>query len=349
MATTLLDRFTGSVVADLGKQPCDTATTGPITLAGYQIIGDVNLNQDYLRCLVNDQIDQTENGIYVVTSAEWYRAGDFNGPSGTVSGQLVYVTGGLNVGLWQLVTPNPVQIDQSGGQSTPPSDIEFSFLQAFIDFSGISSTCNTIGLGLKTFITQPGLDFSIGQFIIVAESSNPANYMYGQIISYVDDTLVINSLSFAGSGIKCDWNISFSGPPGPSGADGTDGTNGTDGVGVPAGGTINQYLKKNSSTNYDTSWADLPSFPAMQSGYQLLPSGVILQWGSIASGGSDDGSSLFPITFPNACLSIVGNPNILGGYTVTFPTYSATGYSYSRRQSPAMSATPATSWFAIGY
>jgi len=38
---------------------------------------------------------------------------------------------------------------------------------------------------------------------------------------------------------------------GPKGADGTAG------AGVAVGGTINQYLKKNSSTNYDTSWDSL--------------------------------------------------------------------------------------------
>ena len=42
-----------------------------------------------------------------------------------------------------------------------------------------------------------------------------------------------------------------------TGPRGADGTTGSDGVGVPAGGTINQYLKKNSSTDYDTGWDSL--------------------------------------------------------------------------------------------
>ena len=32
------------------------------------------------------------------------------------------------------------------------------------------------------------------------------------------------------------------------------GLQGTNGQGVPAGGTVGQVLRKNSSTNYDTSW-----------------------------------------------------------------------------------------------
>jgi hypothetical protein len=40
------------------------------------------------------------------------------------------------------------------------------------------------------------------------------------------------------------------------GADGQDGTDGRDGVGVPAGGTTGQVLKKKSNTDYDAEWAD---------------------------------------------------------------------------------------------
>ena len=44
------------------------------------------------------------------------------------------------------------------------------------------------------------------------------------------------------------------GPAGADGADGADGTDGADGVGIPAGGTTGQLLKKSSGTDYDTAW-----------------------------------------------------------------------------------------------
>lgn len=44
------------------------------------------------------------------------------------------------------------------------------------------------------------------------------------------------------------------GPKGDTGDTGPAGTNGTNGVGVPAGGTTNQVLAKNSNTDYDTEW-----------------------------------------------------------------------------------------------
>ena len=43
---------------------------------------------------------------------------------------------------------------------------------------------------------------------------------------------------------------------GRAGEDGADGANGTNGVGVPAGGATGKVLKKASSADYDTEWAD---------------------------------------------------------------------------------------------
>jgi len=47
------------------------------------------------------------------------------------------------------------------------------------------------------------------------------------------------------------------GAPGAPGADGADGAPGADGVGVPAGGTAKQILRKVDGTDYNTEWADL--------------------------------------------------------------------------------------------
>ena len=49
---------------------------------------------------------------------------------------------------------------------------------------------------------------------------------------------------------------SSQGPQGPRGANGATGTTGATGNGVATGGTTNQILIKNSSTNYDTAWVD---------------------------------------------------------------------------------------------
>jgi hypothetical protein len=49
------------------------------------------------------------------------------------------------------------------------------------------------------------------------------------------------------------------GPQGPTGAAGPTGPQGAAGVGVPAGGTSGQLLQKNSSTDYDATWATQPA------------------------------------------------------------------------------------------
>lgn len=46
------------------------------------------------------------------------------------------------------------------------------------------------------------------------------------------------------------------GATGPAGTNGTNGTNGADGVGIPAGGTASQVLRKIDGTDYNTEWAD---------------------------------------------------------------------------------------------
>lgn len=53
---------------------------------------------------------------------------------------------------------------------------------------------------------------------------------------------------------------------GAAGTNGTNGTNGSNGVGVPAGGTTGQVLKKNSGTNYDTAWGSLGTAAARDTG-----------------------------------------------------------------------------------
>jgi hypothetical protein len=50
------------------------------------------------------------------------------------------------------------------------------------------------------------------------------------------------------------------GPAGPAGATGPAGTNGTNGVGVPAGGTTGQVLRKVDGTSFNTTWATLAGF-----------------------------------------------------------------------------------------
>jgi hypothetical protein len=55
-------------------------------------------------------------------------------------------------------------------------------------------------------------------------------------------------------------------PRGDVGATGATGATGPAGPGVAAGGTTNQYLRKVDGTNYNTNWADLPTYVSSVSG-----------------------------------------------------------------------------------
>ncbi len=60
-------------------------------------------------------------------------------------------------------------------------------------------------------------------------------------------------------GTEVEWLASLKGNTGDTGAKGDKGDTGAAGFGVPAGGTTNQVLKKNSSTDFDTVWAQAPT------------------------------------------------------------------------------------------
>jgi hypothetical protein len=70
------------------KAPVLVATDGPITLEGIQTVNSRALVAGD-RCLVKDQADPIENGVYNVESSAWQRAGDMDGNRDIVGGTVV--------------------------------------------------------------------------------------------------------------------------------------------------------------------------------------------------------------------------------------------------------------------
>ena len=79
-------------------------------------------------------------------------------------------------------------------------------------------------------------------------------------------------------------------------------------------------------------------------GYQRLPSGLIIQWGT--NGTSTDGAtSTFPISFPTACLSMVATTdNPTSNFSIATQILSTSQFKLTSE-----SLTPAARWIAIGY
>ncbi len=83
-----------------------------------------------------------------------------------------------------------------------------------LDFNGTSASSVAIGTGAKTFTTQAGKLWQVGQFVIVARTSAPANYMFGQVTGYSGTSLqiMVSAGGTGGSGTYTDWTIGICPP-----------------------------------------------------------------------------------------------------------------------------------------
>jgi len=88
---------------------------------------------------------------------------------------------------------------------------------------GTSTTPNTIGTGALNFLTQTNKQFAAGQWALIVDQANIANYMHGQITSYDPGTgdFFITVTNIGGSGNKSAWNIYVSGTRGATGGGGS--------------------------------------------------------------------------------------------------------------------------------
>lgn len=101
--------------------------------------------------------------------------------------------------------------------------------------NGTSTTSLTIGTGSQSFTTQTGKNFTVGQFVSIAFTTNANNYMFGNITSYNSGTgaMVVNVTQTAGSGTLAGWSIGLSGPSSLTGV-----TNEVNAGSVASAGTV---------------------------------------------------------------------------------------------------------------
>jgi hypothetical protein len=116
----------------------------------------------------------------------------------------------------------------------------------------------------------------------------------------------------------------------------------------------NTQAPGNSSTSIATTAFVNPGSYASINGYQILPSGIILQWGTFTPSSSGYSTLTFPIAFPNMLLSITGNVQAstdIGGYSVNFSTSGSHAYNVPCaviQGGGSYQVFPIT-WMAIGY
>lgn len=81
--------------------------------------------------------------------------------------------------------------------------------------SGTSTTSLAVGTGSRSFTTQTGKAWVVGQPVVIARTSAPATtWMYGVIASYNsgNGAMVVSVSHTLGSGTATDWTISLTGP-----------------------------------------------------------------------------------------------------------------------------------------
>lgn len=105
--TVILDRIKGVNSSIAIKVPCRAATISNIALEAIKTIDGVALLEND-RVLVRAQTNSVDNGIYCVSSGQWQRASDFDGPNDVAKGTVVRVSDGItNSGQWEVSNPNP--------------------------------------------------------------------------------------------------------------------------------------------------------------------------------------------------------------------------------------------------
>lgn len=108
--------------------------------------------------------------------------------------------------------------------------------------SGTSTTSLTVGTGSKSFTTQTGKAWVVGQFVTIAYTTTPTTYMMGQITAYTSGSgaMTVNVTSTGGSGTQTAWTIGLTAPSfvGGGGLATTTVTDGTNSVEINAGGSI---------------------------------------------------------------------------------------------------------------
>lgn len=107
MTSPSSDRRNGLNSSMAIKVPVTAATTVNITLNGEQTI-DGNALVAGTTCLVKDQSDPVENGIYTVDTGDWTRRPDCDGPNDLTYGTIVYVTVGSQAGFFIQDSNDPV-------------------------------------------------------------------------------------------------------------------------------------------------------------------------------------------------------------------------------------------------
>ncbi|KAA8740864.1 phage tail protein [Pseudomonas koreensis] len=332
------------------KQSVRVATTANVALTGLQSIDGVALAVGD-RVLVKNQNAAKDNGIWVAAAAGWSRAVDADSSTEVTSALLVSVEQGATLAdtRWQLITDGAIVL---GTTSLTFQNVT----QGFAPINSpalINPTANTpplfdssLKLATTEFVRRAlgslagYVTYSANTILTAADAGK---YIYA---NGVNITLTLPDLTLLPAGTKfyiqasagstkitvASVNGNFSGPNGaPAGSSNL----------VLGEGVASEFVS--SGTGWIAVGGTGISVLAAN-GYQKLPGGLIIQWGS-AMATAADYLVTFPIAFPVGPMSLVFGQNE-GSVSFHANYLTATGFKY---RNAAATYPDQFTWIAVGY
>lgn len=296
------------------KQSVRAATTANINLAGLQTIDGVLLAAGD-RVLVKNQNTASQNGLYAASGTAWTRTTDADAASEVTAGLEVFVSEGALQGntRWQLVTDDVIDLGNTAllfqdvtqgyaplvsptftGSPKAPTPAQF-----LADTSIATAEFVQRALGSYRLITGVTASYTltaadIGTLLVFNSSNNTltlpvaSSVPRGATISFISGGASGNAVARNGNDVI--YNA------------GSDSTrvllNTLETVTLVSDG-LGWYAADGSALNKGSAMFGAST---LSSGWQKLPSGLIIQWGSAALDVTAFAVNWlsFPMTFPNA-------------------------------------------------
>lgn len=305
--------------------PVLVATTANITLSELQTIDGVSVTAGR-RVLVKNQSTPAQNGVYVAGAGAWARATDLDDNADVVPGMIVGVTAGTTQAdtLWILSSPDegvaitvgstalsfanvtalsaPLASPALTGAPTAPTPAQFND-------STLLATTAFVQRALGNY--QSATTFS-GNLTLTAADAGEC-FVYGETVAAtitlptIAATAIGSTFEFINTG-TADLTVQRAGPDlidsGP--------TSGTSIV-IPPNQSLKLVRASASSLWHPVgitaaALAQPMAASLAGNGWQRLPSGLIIQWGSLLTSATNGANSVwtFPIAFPAACALAFG-------------------------------------------
>lgn len=352
------------------KQSVRAATTANITLAGTQTIDGVNLVSGD-RTLVKNQNAPAENGLYVVQGGGWIRTGDADSNADVTPGLAVAVEEGTLQGdtVWKLTTNAPIALGTTG----------LTFADITTGYAPLASPALTGNPTAPTPV-QFDDDTSLATTAFTQRALGSLRSQNFYTVSTVLDATNIGAVNefSSSSGLVCTIPPSSAAPKGAglwvmnngtanltvarSGADILENGSATlTSLTLKTGDSV--YLVSNGGTKWLilSGSGQLPTSPLFGAsiagnGYQKLPSGLIVQWGSLQVT-MPAGNTLyntpvsFPIAFTNGAHAVLSTPSNCPNsswITVSSESFTASGFTLVSAMGAGSGAPTNVRWWAIG-